>query len=163
MIAVSLSTSLSFSSLLGHLAAAITISPLFNTIGSETKNVHHDPEFGIVMMLLMIGLSLNPHALCNIHHRLLGLGELQLGLTSRGTMLGAMGLGYMADAKLVIRLILVLSSTTIVLQTLLKRNLNKSHGERFIFVVSLTQDIKVMPILALLLPLGLKHGVLQQD
>ena len=101
-------------------------------------------------MLFLIGLSLDPRALWDMRHRLLGLGGLQLVLTTGGIMLGAMALGYPAATGLVIGLILALSSTAIVLQTLSERGLIKSRGGRSIFAVLLTQDIAVIPILALL-------------
>ena len=65
-------------SVLGYLAAGIAIGPILGLVGSETKDVQHVAEFGIVMMLFLIGLSLDPRALWDMRHRLLGLGGLQL-------------------------------------------------------------------------------------
>ena len=150
VIAVPLAARLGLGSVLGYLVAGIAIGPIFGLVGSETKDVQHVAEFGIVMMLFLIGLSLDPRALWDMRHRLLGLGGLQLVLTTGGVMLGAMALGYPAATGLVIGLILALSSTAIVLQTLSERGLIKSRGGRSIFAVLLTQDIAVIPILALL-------------
>ena len=150
VIAVPLAARLGLGSVLGYLVAGIAIGPIFGLVGSETKDVQHVAEFGIVMMLFLIGLSLDPRALWDMRHRLLGLGGLQLVLTTGGIMLGAMALGYPAATGLVIGLILALSSTAIVLQTLSERGLIKSRGRRSIFAVLLTQDIAVIPILALL-------------
>ena len=150
VIAVPLAARLGLGSVLGYLAAGIAIGPILGLVGSETKDVQHVAEFGIVMMLFLIGLSLNPRALWDMRHRLLGLGGLQLVLTTVGVMLGAIALGYPAATGLVIGLILALSSTAIVLQTLSERGLIKSRGGRSIFAVLLTQDIAVIPILALL-------------
>jgi len=150
VIAVSLAARLGLGSVLGYLAAGIAIGPILGLVGSETKDVQHVAEFGIVMMLFLIGLSLNPRALWDMRHRLLGLGGLQLVLTTVGVMLGAIALGYPAATRLVIGLILALSSTAIVLQTMSERCLIKSRGGRSIFAVLLTQDIAVIPILALL-------------
>ena len=63
VIAVPLTTCLGLSSVLGYLAAGIAIGPLFGLVGSKTKDVQHVAEFGIVMTLFLIGLSLNPRAL----------------------------------------------------------------------------------------------------
>lgn len=150
VIAVPLAARLGLGSVLGYLAAGIAIGPILGLVGSETKDVQHVAEFGIVMMLFLIGLSLDPRALWDMRHRLLGLGGLQLVLTTVGVMLGAIALGYPAATGLVIGLILALSSTAIVLQTLSERGLIKSRGGRSIFAVLLTQDIAVIPILALL-------------
>ena len=163
MIAVPLAARLGLGSVLGYLAAGIAIGPLFGLASSETKDVQHVAEFGIVMMLFLIGLSLNPRALWDMRHRLLGLGGLQLGLTTGGVMLGAMALGYPAATGLVIGLILALSSTAIVLQTLPERSLIKSQGGRSIFAVLLTQDIAVIPILALLPLLSVQQSQLQPN
>ena len=98
-----------------------------------------------------------------MRHRLLGLGGLKLSLTTGGVMLGAMALGYPAATGLVIGLILSLSSTAIVLQTLSERGLIKSQGGRSIFAVLLTQDIAVIPILALLPLLSVQQSQLQPN
>ena len=150
VIAVPLAARLGLGSVLGYLVAGIAIGPIFGLVGSGTKDVQHVAEFGIVMMLFLIGLSLDPRALWDMRHRLLGLGGLQLVLTTGGVMLGAMALGYPAATGLVIGLILALSSTAIVLQTLSERGLITSRGGRSILAVLLTQDIAVIPILALM-------------
>ena len=93
VIAVPLAARLGLGSVLGYLVAGIAIGPIFGLVGSETKDVQHVAEFGIVMMLFLIGLSLDPRALWDMRHRLLGLGGLQLVLTTGGVMLGAMALG----------------------------------------------------------------------
>ena len=63
MIAVPLAARLGLGSVLGYLAAGIALGPLLGMVGSETKDVQPVPKFGIVMMLFLIGLSLNPRAL----------------------------------------------------------------------------------------------------
>ena len=150
MIAVPLAARLGLGSVLGYLAAGIAIGPLFRTSRQREQRRAARGRIGIVMMLFLIGLSLNPRALWDMRHRLLGLGGLKLGLTTGGVMLGTMALGYPATTGLVIGLILALSSTAVVQQTLSERGLIKSQGGRSIFAVLLTQDIAVIPILALL-------------
>lgn len=92
VIAVPLATRLGFGSVLGYLDASITIGPLFGVGGSKTKDLQNVTEFGSVIMLFLIGLSLNPRALWDIRHRLLGRRGLQLGLTTGCVMLGAIAL-----------------------------------------------------------------------
>jgi CPA2 family monovalent cation:H+ antiporter-2 len=70
VIAVPLAARLGLGSVLGYLAAGITIGPILGLVGSETKDVQHIAEFGIVMLLFMIGLSLTPRALCDLRYRL---------------------------------------------------------------------------------------------
>ena len=120
-------------------------------------------EFGIIMMLFSIGLSLNPRTLWDMRHRLLGLGRLQLGLTAGGVMLSAMALGYTPVTGLFIGLILALSSTATMLQTLSEPGLFKSQIGRSIFAVLLTQNIAVIPILVLLPLLSVQQSQLQPN
>ena len=126
VIAVPLAARLGLSYVLDYPAVGIAIGPILGLVGSETKHVQHVAEFGIVMMLFLIGLSLNPRALWDMRHRLLGLGGLQLMLTTLWDMLGAIPLGYPAATGLVIGLILALSSTAILLQTLSDPSLIKT-------------------------------------
>ena len=120
-------------------------------------------EFGVIMMLFSIGLSLNPRTLWDMRHRLLGLGRLQLGLTAGGVMLSAMALGYTPVTGLFIGLILALSSTATMLQTLSEPSLFKSQIGRSIFAVLLTQNIAVIPILVLLPLLSVQQSQLQPN
>ena len=163
VIAVPLAARLGLRSVLGYLAAGISIGRILDLVGSETKDVQSKAEFGIVMLLFMIGLSLKPRALWDLPYRLLGLGSLQLAVTAGAIMLCVMALGFSAQIGLVIGFILALSSTAIVLQTLTKRGLIKSHGGQSIFAVLLTQDIAVIPILAALPLFAVQRVSLRQD
>ncbi len=101
-------------------------------------------------MLFLIGLELEPRALWDMRHRLLGLGGLQIALSTVALMLIAMAYNQPWGVALAIGLSLSLSSTAIVLQTLSEKGLMQTSGGRNIFSVLLTQDIAVIPILALL-------------
>ncbi|QJF50713.1 monovalent cation:proton antiporter-2 (CPA2) family protein [Roseobacter ponti] len=150
VIAVPIAARLGLGSVLGYLAAGIIIGPLLGFVGSETQDLQHVAEFGVVMMLFLIGLELEPRALWDMRHRLLGLGGLQVGLSTVAIMLIAMAYDQPWGVALAIGLTLSLSSTAIVLQTLSEKGLMQTNGGRSIFSVLLTQDIAVIPMLAFL-------------
>ena len=151
VIAVPLAARLGLGSVLGYLAAGILIGPVLGLVGGhETEELQHFAEFGVVMMLFLIGLELDPRALWDMRHRLLGLGGLQITLTTLAVMLGSMALGQPWSISLAIGLVFALSSTAIVLQTLSEKGLMQTGGGRSAFSVLLTQDIAVIPMLALL-------------
>lgn len=150
VIAVPISARLGFGSVLGYIAAGILIGPVFGLVGSETAELQHVAEFGVVMMLFLIGLELEPRALWDMRHKLLGLGGLQVLLSALALMGIAMAYNQPWGVALAIGLTLALSSTAIVLQTLSEKGLTQTSGGRNVFSVLLTQDIAVIPILALL-------------
>ncbi|MBV0911608.1 monovalent cation:proton antiporter-2 (CPA2) family protein [Anianabacter salinae] len=162
VIAVPLAARLGLGSVLGYLVAGILIGPVFGFIGSgsEAEDLQHFAEFGVVMMLFLIGLELEPRALWNMRHRLLGLGGLQILLTMGLVTAAAMALGQPLQTALAIGMILALSSTAIVLQTLSEKNLMQTGGGRSTFSVLLTQDIAVIPMLALMPLLAVAQGPL---
>lgn len=150
VIAVPLAARLGLGSVLGYLLAGIVIGPVLGLVGTETQDLQHFAEFGVVMMLFLIGLELEPRALWNMRQRLIGLGGLQVVVTMLAIMGAAMALGYDWAASLAIGMIFSLSSTAIVLQTLTEKGLMQTSGGRSTFSVLLTQDIAVIPMLALL-------------
>ena len=150
VIAVPLAKRLGLGSVLGYLVAGVVIGPVTGLVGQETVTIQHFAEFGVVMMLFLVGLELEPKSLWDMRHRLLGLGGLQLGLTT-GAVTGVgmlLGLGW--TVALAVGLIMSLSSTAIVLQTLNEKGLNASEGGNSAFSVLLFQDIAVIPMLALI-------------
>lgn len=151
VIAVPLAARLGLGSVLGYLAAGIVIGPILGLVGGhETLELQHFAEFGVVMMLFLIGLELEPRALWDMRHRLLGLGGLQISLTTLLVMAVAMGFGLPVGMAFAVGMIFALSSTAIVLQTLSEKGLMQTGGGRSSFSVLLTQDIAVIPMLALL-------------
>ncbi len=150
VIAVPFAARLGLGSVLGYLAAGIVIGPLTGLVGTEAKDIQHFAEFGVVMMLFLIGLELEPRALWDMRGRLIGLGGLQIVLTTAIVTGAGMFLGYPIQTSLAIGLIMALSSTAIVLQTLSEKGLMQTGGGRSVFSVLLTQDIAVIPMLALL-------------
>ncbi len=150
VIAVPIAKRLGLGSVLGYLIAGILIGPVFHLVGSETGDIQHYAEFGVVMMLFIVGLELEPKALWAMRSRLLGLGGLQVGLTIGAVFAVALILSEPWRIALAVGLILALSSTAIVLQTLNEKGLMKSDGGQAAFSVLLFQDIAVIPMLALI-------------
>ena len=150
VIAVPIAARLGLGSVLGYLAAGIIIGPVLGLVGSETKDLQHVAEFGVVMMLFLIGLELDPRALWAMRNKLIGLGGAQVTVTTLVLMLAALALDRSWTEALAIGLALSLSSTAIVLQTLSEKGLMRTGGGRSAFSVLLTQDIAVIPILAIL-------------
>jgi len=164
VIAVPIAARLGLGSVLGYLVAGILIGPVMGLVGSETADLQHFAEFGVVMMLFLIGLELEPRTLWDMRHKLLGLGGLQVSLTTLVVMGGAIALGQPLPQALAIGLIFSLSSTAIVLQTLSEKGLMQTGGGRSAFSVLLTQDIAVIPMLALLpLLAAAPTAVLRED
>ena len=157
VIAVPIASRLGLGSVLGYLAAGIIIGPVLGLVGSETADLQHFAEFGVVMMLFVIGLELEPRALWDMRHKLLGLGGLQISGTIAliGGVAYAFGLPW--QSALAVGMILALSSTAIVLQTLNEKGLMQTPGGRSSFSVLLTQDIAVIPMLAMLPLLALPY------
>jgi monovalent cation:H+ antiporter-2, CPA2 family len=154
VIAVPIAARLGLGSVLGYLAAGILIGPVLGLVGAETQDLQHFAEFGVVMMLFLIGLELEPKALWDMRHRLLGLGGAQVVVTAGLVAAAAFALGQPANQALALGMIFSLSSTAIVLQTLNEKHLMQTAGGRSSFSVLLTQDIAVIPMLALLPLLG---------
>lgn len=150
VVAVPIASRLGLGSVLGYLTAGMVISPLLSVLNVQVESIQHVAEFGVVMMLFLVGLELEPKLLWSMRHRLLGLGGLQVGLTCALVMLGFIALGYTWQVSLAVGLVFSLSSTAIVLQTLNEKGLFKSQGGQASFSVLLFQDIAVIPMLALL-------------
>lgn len=153
VIAVPIAKRLGLGSVLGYLIAGIVIGPLTGLVGSNAEamqELQNFAEFGVVMMLFLVGLELEPHMLWEMRNRLLGLGGLQVSITTALITGAALLLGLYWSVALAIGLILSLSSTAIVLQTLNEKGLTKTDGGRASFSILLFQDMAVIPILALI-------------
>lgn len=137
-------------SVLGYLIAGIVISPVLSLLNVDVDSLQQIAEFGVVMMLFLVGLELEPRLLWKMRARLLGLGGLQMLLTAALVMGAAILLGQTWSVALAIGLIFSLSSTAIVIQTLHEKGLMQSDGGKGSFSVLLFQDMAVIPMLALL-------------
>jgi len=150
VVAVPLATRAGLGSVLGYLLAGILIGPVTGLSGSEMTDLQHFAEFGVVMMLFLIGLELQPRALWAMRHKLIGLGGLQVAITMALVTGIVMAMGEDIRVALALGMVMSLSSTAIVLQTLNEKRLMQTAGGRSAFAVLLTQDIAVIPMLALM-------------
>ena len=151
VISVPIATRLGLGSVLGYLIAGMLIGPsVLNLVGSEGQDVLHFAEFGVIVMLFLIGLELQPSKLWTLRKPILGLGGLQVVGTAAALAVAAIAYGNGWKTALTIGLILAMSSTAIVLQSLNERRQLKTSGGQAVFSVLLFQDIAVIPILALL-------------
>ncbi|MBT6190508.1 MAG: potassium transporter [Tateyamaria sp.] len=148
-IAVPMASRLGLGSVLGYLIAGIAISPILAVMGTDVVALQHFAEFGVVMMLFLIGLEMNPRELWEMRNKIFMLGGLQIGLTTIAVMAIAMAFGQLWTVALAIGLVFALSSTAIVNQTLKEKGLSRSDGGKSSFAVLLAQDIAVIPMLAL--------------
>lgn len=157
-IMVPLASRFKLGSVLGYLIVGILIGPFgFKLIGNADQ-IMHFAEFGVVMMLFLIGLELEPEMLWKLRRLIVGLGGLQVTLTTSVlTMIGIM-LGYPWKSSLAVSMALALSSTALVLQMLQEKNILKTAEGETSFAVLLFQDIAVIPIL-IIMPLLTQVGI----
>ena len=148
VVLVPLAQRLQLGSVMGYLLAGILIGPALGLVGAETQALQHYAEFGVVMMLFLVGLELEPKALWSMRSRLLGLGGLQVLATTVLVAGGAWLLGLAWQSAIAVGLIFSLSSTAIVLQSLKEKGLFKSPGGQSSFAILLFQDIAFIPMLA---------------
>ncbi|MGV4412805.1 monovalent cation:proton antiporter-2 (CPA2) family protein [Chryseobacterium sp. T1] len=142
---------LGMSSVIGYIVGGIIIGPfVLKLSGSDVDNIMHATELGVIMMLFLVGLELEPKKLWSIRKRILGLGLGQMLLS----IIALFTVFYFAEWRLskafVIAMCFALSSTAIVLQTLKEKNLFRTVSGEASFSILLFQDIAVIPILALL-------------
>lgn len=150
---------LGMGSVLGYLIGGIIIGPFFlGFVGEEGKDIMHFAEFGVVMMLFLIGLELEPASFWRMRRIIFGTGIMQMGATTLLCFTVLFIFDFTWQAALACGLALSMSSTAIVMQTLREKGLTKTQSGRSSFAVLLFQDISVIPILALL-PLLAVSGV----
>ena len=149
VIAVPLARKFKLGSVLGYLIAGIVIGPFGFSLIDDIEAVMHFTEFGVVMMLFLVGLELKPSLLWQMRTPILGMGGSQVLLTFIAIALaGAYFLPW--KQAVAIGLILALSSTAIVLQTLREKGLMNTSPGKSVFSVLLFQDLAVIPMLAIL-------------
>ena len=150
VLVVPLSKALGLGSIIGYLAAGIAIGPWGLGLVSSVEEVLHFAEFGVVLMLFLVGLELEPARLWNLRRPIFGWGTAQV--VACAAVLFAVG--YLAGASwrvaLVAALGLALSSTAIALQVFGERNLLRTSSGQAGFSILLFQDVAAIPILALL-------------
>jgi len=150
VIAVPLSRKLGLGAVLGFLGAGMLIGPWGLKLIEHVDAILHISEFGVVLLLFIIGLELQPSRLWALRRQVFGLGTAQVVGTALVIGLGLIALGWTWQASLVVGVGLAMSSTAFVLQTLAeKRQLTMRHG-RESFAILLFQDLAVIPLLAAL-------------
>jgi glutathione-regulated potassium-efflux system ancillary protein KefC len=155
VIAVPLSKALGLGSIIGYLAAGMAIGPWGLRLVSNVEDILHFAEFGVVLMLFLVGLELEPKRLWSLRRPIFGWGAAQVlgcALLLTGVAV-AFGIGW--KIALVAGLGLALSSTAIALQVMNERNLLPTRSGQAAFAILLFQDVAAIPILALLPLLGL--------
>jgi monovalent cation:proton antiporter-2 (CPA2) family protein len=151
VISVPVAKRLGLGSVLGYLLAGVAIGPyVLGLVGHGGGGVMHVAEFGVVMMLFLVGLELRPNLLWRLRGPILGTGGLQVILTTLAITVLALFAGMTIQPALAIGMIFSASSTAIALQTLSEKGLLTSKGGQISFSVLLFQDIAVIPILAVL-------------
>ena len=149
IVAVPIAKRVGLGSVLGYLIAGILIGPYALGIVGDQTDVMHFAEFGVVMMLFLVGLELQPARLWKLRHSILGLGGLQVVLTAAAIFAFCYWVFTMHwQTALAIGLMLALSSTAIVLQSLEEKGWLKQEAGQNAFSVLLFQDIPIIPILA---------------
>lgn len=159
VICVPVAKRLGLSSVLGYIIAGMVIGPYaLELIGQKGEDVMHFAEFGVVMMLFLIGLELEPQKFWRLRKFILGMGSFQFICTAAAiTTLSHYLLQWEWNVSLAVALAFSLSSTAIVLQLMAEKNLTQTTAGRSSFAVLLFQDIAVIPILALLPFLAIKQ------
>lgn len=142
---------LGLSSVIGYIFGGIIIGPfVLKLVGKETDDIMHSTEFGVVMLLFLVGLELEPRKFWALRKRILGLGLSQMLLTIFVLFVIFYFAKWRADQALAVAICFAMSSTAIVLQTLQEKNLFRTASGESSFSTLLFQDIAVIPILALL-------------
>ncbi len=158
IIMVPISRRLGLGSVLGYLAAGIVIGPFGAKLIQDPEHILHFAELGVVFLLFIVGLELQPSRLWVLRKMVFGLGTAQVILSAAAITAIAWLLGQPGDSALIIGLILALSSTAFVLQMLAeKKQLTTSHG-RAAFSILLFQDLAAIPLIAILPMLGASAG-----
>jgi glutathione-regulated potassium-efflux system ancillary protein KefC/glutathione-regulated potassium-efflux system protein KefB len=138
------------SAVLGYLAAGVVLGPWGLRLFTDVAGILHFAEFGVVLLLFVIGLELQPSRLWVLRHAVFGAGAAQVVLTTVVLATMARALGQPWPAALVLAFALSLSSTALVLQVLAERGELGARYGRSTFAILLFQDLAIMPVLVLL-------------
>ncbi len=150
VIAVPISKRLGLGSVLGYLAAGIVIGPYGLALISDAEHILHFAELGVVFLLFIIGLELQPSRLWVLRRMVFGLGSAQV--VGSAALISAItwSLGFAGKSALIIGFILALSSTAFVLQLLAEQKKLTTEYGRASFAILLFQDLAVIPMIAVL-------------
>ena len=150
VIAVPFSKRLGLGTVLGYLFAGIVVGQISGLLGTQATGLVGVAEFGVVMLLFVIGLEMDPETLWDLRHKLVGLGGLQIVMTT--ILIAAAGrlLDLPWATGIAIGMALALSSTAMVIQTLSEKGLTQTNGGRSGVSVLLTQDVAFIPMLVII-------------
>jgi glutathione-regulated potassium-efflux system ancillary protein KefC len=137
-------------SILGYLAAGVLIGPYGLSLISDTETIRTVSEFGVVMMLFLIGLEVDPYELWRMRHHVLGMGLTQMVGTAAAVTALLMFAGFSWTGALTGGLALAMSSTAIAMQMVAQRSITKTDTGRATLAILLVQDVSVIPILAVI-------------
>lgn len=137
-------------SVIGYLLAGVLIGPFGMEFFDDATDIMHFAEFGVIMMLFLIGLELDPSALWRLRKFIIGLGGLQVVVTTALFTAIGVGFGFAFPVSLTVGMSLSLSSTALVLQMLEEKGLMQTSAGESSFATLLFQDIAVIPMLLLL-------------
>ncbi|XP_037930494.1 glutathione-regulated potassium-efflux system protein KefC-like [Teleopsis dalmanni] len=162
VICVPISKKLGMGSVLGYLIAGVLIGPyVLKFVGNDGADIMHATEFGVVMMLFLVGLELDPKEFWKMKNKIINLGGMQiLGTVFIATIIGVYGLKMNFPRAISIAFAITVSSTAIIMQTLNEKGLTKTGIGKSTFSVLLFQDIMVIPILAII-PLLVGDSLIQ--
>lgn len=163
VIAVPISRALGLGTIIGYLVAGIIIGPSGLQLVSNVQDILHFSEFGVVLMLFLIGLELQPTRLWSMRRPIFGVGTAQVLLCTAGLFGAGLAFGYDWHLALIAALGLALSSTAIALQSIAERNLMSTTSGKTSFAILLFQDVAAIPILALIPLLAVGHQAAQND
>jgi glutathione-regulated potassium-efflux system ancillary protein KefC/glutathione-regulated potassium-efflux system protein KefB len=150
VISVPIAKRLGLGSVLGYLIAGVLIGPFALSLVGQQADVMKFAEFGVVILLFLIGLEVQPSTLWDMRKAIFGLGGAQVVGTALAVAGVSVLLGLPWQTALAVGLVLAMSSTAIVLQTLDEKGLRQGPVGRAAFGVLLLQDLAVIPMFALL-------------
>jgi Kef-type K+ transport systems, membrane components len=144
IIMVPLVRKLGLSAVIGYILGGIIIGPFcLKLTGNDTDDIMHAAEFGVIMLLFLVGLEIEPRKFWTMRKRIIGMGLSQMVLTVVSLFLIFYVAKWRPDQALVAALCFALSSTAIVLQTLKEKNIFRTQAGEASFSILLFQDIAV--------------------
>jgi Kef-type K+ transport system membrane component KefB len=141
---------LGFGSIIGYLMAGILVGPSGFKLISDSQSILHFAEFGVVILLFIIGLEIQPRKLWTMKGNLIGLGGAQILISTFIFTLFGFYLGLTTTAAIIVGFGLSLSSTAFALQTLTEKNQFKTEFGQASFSILLMQDLFAIPALAII-------------
>lgn len=164
VVCVPIAKKVGMSSVLGYLIGGMIIGPfMLGFVGHQGEDIMHFAEFGVVMMLFLIGLELEPAQFWKMRKTIVGLGSIQFIGTIVVLFSIGIWLGWNWQSSLAAAMAMSMSSTAIVLQTLKERGLTNTASGQASFSVLLFQDIMVIPILGLMPLLATRQEVILDE